>query len=1076
MTTAKTFAPILAVLAALPAADALCAPDRAGIQTRWLAGQIESARTTDNAAVERDAFRRLLSMSPDDAELQLDYLRHLFRYDVPGREDEAEVAALLKKLCASPDARTCRDARTLERVTRGDLAQSYAALRLLAVAGRHDEAAREAEKLFQGVPPEPSLQLEYADMLLRTETRRAEGKALLETLRRSPSLFISQRAQRRLADEAFEEALEQALEGVYQSATRAECVATLERLLGEKPDDPRSERWRNAIAEGRYWLANDRGDALLKRGALTKAEAAYREALAVDPSRPFAYAGLADVALRRGDRSAAQRLLEKAVSLTDDSQAAYRAVLTRRIAGIHQDALVAKAERLAPRVDAEGNFLETPSSEYVAALRRALDAGEADPWTTGRLARALWARGEFDAADRLWKTQAERAAPSELGEWRYAEALFRRSVDQPEKAVALAEDFLARLPARPRAADAERIRAMRDLAHTLRTNIAVARAESLAEAGRFAEALRALPDDALLESWRLAKAADWARQAGDPERAQSLWQKTAADPAWREEAIYGEVEALLARARGRPESVRGEVVRLVRGLESENDERGTLTAKSLARMTGTLDDAGAADEALALVERHVALLAGSDPEEAEEAVMLWRRVAMAREEEGRFPEALDAYRGAFSRAGFLRNERGEAISFTRAMRLPDGASAQPVEGAPALGPDGWLAQSLRSRAAERYAAQELRLAFGVNVDVDPGTGGYSDLTAVTWMSEASFPAFGGRATLRTDSVGYDMGHLGADFRDFGTTSNAAAGFRAADPVNRDFGQSVAFRWEGRLLDFDVGTTPMGMLYGDPSGAVNWSWDAGNFGLSTGVYYRPESGSLLALGGQRDPATGREWGGVRRLGLRFSLSHDLGQRDGYWSVAMLEKIRGHDVADNTAFKFMAGWYRRLVDLAHHKRTAGVSALYWHYEKDLSDYTFGQGGYYSPNDAGSVGGFVEESRRTGQWSWTARARLSVAASRSEARDRYPLQSKLAGLGLADIDAREEADSSVGLGVSVFAAAERRLTKHAVVGASATYQHDTDRYAPFYAGLWLRWHWDGWEGDLPQPPAPMTPYAKW
>ena len=144
--------------------------------------------------------------------------------------------------------------------------------------------------------------------------------------------------------------------------------------------------------------------------------------------------------------------------------------------------------------------------------------------------------------------------------------------------------------------------------------------------------------------------------------------------------------------------------------------------------------------------------------------------------------------------------------------------------------------------------------------------------------------------------------------------------------------------------------------------------------------------------------------------------------------------------------------------------------------LSSYTFGLGGYFSAIEAGSVGGFVEESRRTGQWSWTARARLSVAASRSEARDRYPLQSKLAGLGLADIDAREEADSSVGLGVSVFAAAERRLTKHAVVGASATYQHDTDRYAPFYAGLWLRWHWDGWEGDLPQPPAPMTPYAKW
>ena len=1076
MTTIRTLAAALAALAAIHAPDAFSAPDRTGIQTRWLAGQIESARSTDNAAVERDAFRRLLSMSPDDSELQLDYLRHLFRYGTPEKEDEKEVEELLKKLCASPESKTCRDAGTLARVARGDLAQAYAALRLLAVAGRHGEAAREVEKLFHGVPSEPSLQLEYADMLLRTDTRRAEGKALLENLLSSPSLFISQRAKRRLADEAFEEALDRALETVYRSATRAESVATLERLYAERPDDPRAERWRNAIAEGRYWLASDRGDELLKRGALKKAEAAYREALSIDPERPFAYAGLADVALRRGDRQAALRLLEKAVAITNDSKASYRAVLTRRIAGIHRDALEAKAERLAPPVDADGNFLETPSNEYVAALRQALEAGEPDPWTTGRLARALWARGETTEVDRLWKTTFRRSAPDARAEWRYAEALFRRSADQPEKALRLAEEFLADLPVRPRAEDAERIQAMRDLARTLRTNIAVARAESLAESGRFAEALRALPDESVLESWQLAKAADWAQKAADHDRARSLWRAAGSDPAWREEAVYGEIKALLARGAEHSDDVRKEVVRLVLALETENAARGALTAKSLARMTGVLDDAGAEDEALALVERRIALLDVPADDETEDAVMLWRRVAAARDDEGRHAEALDAYRRAFARAGFLQNEKGNAVSFTRAMRMPEGANAQPVEGAPVLGPDGWLAQSLRSRAAERYAEEEVRLNFGVNVDVDPGTGGYSDLTALTWMSEASFPALGGRATLRTDSVGYDMGHLGSDPHGFGASSSAASDFRAADPVNRDFGQSVAFRWEGRQLDFDIGTTPMGMLYSDPTGSVNWSWDAGNFGLSAGVYYRPEFGSLLALGGQRDPATGREWGGVRRTGLRFSLSHDLGGRDGFWLVAMLERIRGHDVADNTAFKFMAGWYRRVVDLAHHKRTAGVSALYWHYDKDLSDYYFGQGGYYSPNDAGSVGGFVEESCRTGRWSWTARARLSLAASRSEARDRYPLKSKLAGLGLSDIDAREEADSSVGLGVSVFAAAERRLSKHAVLGASVTYQHDTDRYAPFYAGLWLRWHWDGWEGDLPQPPTPMTPYAKW
>ena len=92
MTTVRTLAPVLAALAAAYCAEALCAPDRTGIQSRWLANQIESARSTDNAAVERDAFRRLLSMSPDDAELQLDYLRHFFRYGITEKEDEAQAA------------------------------------------------------------------------------------------------------------------------------------------------------------------------------------------------------------------------------------------------------------------------------------------------------------------------------------------------------------------------------------------------------------------------------------------------------------------------------------------------------------------------------------------------------------------------------------------------------------------------------------------------------------------------------------------------------------------------------------------------------------------------------------------------------------------------------------------------------------------------------------------------------------------------------------------------------------------------------------------------------------------------
>jgi hypothetical protein len=64
------------------------------------------------------------------------------------------------------------------------------------------------------------------------------------------------------------------------------------------------------------------------------------------------------------------------------------------------------------------------------------------------------------------------------------------------------------------------------------------------------------------------------------------------------------------------------------------------------------------------------------------------------------------------------------------------------------------------------------------------------------------------------------------------------------------------------------------------------------------------------------------------------------------------------------------------------------MLWHYDKDLSGYTLGQGGYYSPQEYVSFALPVTWRKRTENWSWELGG--SVSWSHSKTDDvRYPLQ---------------------------------------------------------------------------------------
>ena len=64
------------------------------------------------------------------------------------------------------------------------------------------------------------------------------------------------------------------------------------------------------------------------------------------------------------------------------------------------------------------------------------------------------------------------------------------------------------------------------------------------------------------------------------------------------------------------------------------------------------------------------------------------------------------------------------------------------------------------------------------------------------------------------------------------------------------------------------------------------------------------------------------------------------------------------------------------------------MIWHYDKDLSGYSLGQGGYYSPQEYLSFAIPVMWRERTENWSWELGASGSWSHSRTKTMPRYPL----------------------------------------------------------------------------------------
>lgn len=270
---------------------------------------------------------------------------------------------------------------------------------------------------------------------------------------------------------------------------------------------------------------------------------------------------------------------------------------------------------------------------------------------------------------------------------------------------------------------------------------------------------------------------------------------------------------------------------------------------------------------------------------------------------------------------------------------------------------------------------------------------------------------------------------------------------------------------------DIGLTPLGFPVQNLVGGVLQKGDLGAFSYSVDASRRALTGSILSYAGARDPRTGATWGGVLANGVRFGLSRDDGGSFGAWSSLGLHRLTGRNVQTNDRMQLMGGGYWRLINETDRELSAGANMLYWRFSKNAGEYTFGHGGYYSPQRFVSLALPVTFGQRTARLSYSIRGALSASRSSTAAADYFPTRPDLQ----AQADAHYTASTGRGVGRSLAAAFEYQMRPKLFVGGRFEIDRSTD-YAPNRLFFYFRYDLDR-SGARPVafPPEPLIPASQ-
>jgi cellulose synthase operon protein C len=322
---------------------------------------------------------------------------------------------------------------------------------------------------------------------------------------------------------------------------------------------------------------------------------------------------------------------------------------------------------------------------------------------------------------------------------------------------------------------------------------------------------------------------------------------------------------------------------------------------------------------------------------------------------------------------------------------------QPAAPVPQDSLESDIDRSMAAIAAEAGPTMQGGLAFRARA----GEAGLSQLTEIGVPIEGTFSPFY-TGTVRLQAI--------PTFLDAGKPALTAVTRFGNEPVlglnpNNNFGNiplpgsqtangvSLNLAYAYQFFEGEIGTTPLGFRVENLVGRLALVWPPpapvttalsaiplAPTSVSQPVHLvaeavrKPITDSLLSYAGTKDPVTGLVWGGVVKTGGDLLLSYDDGDVGAYiggggWS------IEGKSVLSNSEFEGLLGAYVRPYRVGSNAFKIGINLSYNEYDRNLSYFTFGQGGYFSPQSYLNVSVPVEYSGRSGRYTYLIGGALGV-----------------------------------------------------------------------------------------------------
>ena len=174
-------------------------------------------------------------------------------------------------------------------------------------------------------------------------------------------------------------------------------------------------------------------------------------------------------------------------------------------------------------------------------------------------------------------------------------------------------------------------------------------------------------------------------------------------------------------------------------------------------------------------------------------------------------------------------------------------------------------------------------------------------------------------------------------------------------------------YTGANTDITLGTTPLGGE-ASPLPTFKWAWHEKRGGLS--LFHESVTDSLLSSVGFKDIYGSETMGRVIKTGISVNWNDEFSDNWFYGGGITGAYLYGKNVKENEAVKIESYLGKTIDDIS-----VGLYASFDHFTRDLNHFTFGHGGYYSPQAAATLALFASAKQTLDNTTYKVDASLGL-----------------------------------------------------------------------------------------------------